>query len=131
MEHMDVDVVIEETTRDAAAEADRIAASRAAKDATVEVGKTAAEEATKESIERAGEETDDHTDGIPAAGAPGATSVIEPPATGETNVEDQPSTSEAPSSSKYLKVGDNLSINCRARQILEHRLKGKPLMKKS
>jgi hypothetical protein len=90
MEHMEVDVVIEETARDASAEADKIAASEAAKYATFEVSEATAEEAAKESAERAGEETDDHTDGISAAGALGATPATEPPAAGETIVEDQP-----------------------------------------
>jgi hypothetical protein len=38
MEHMDIDAVIEETARDVAAEADKIAASEAVMDATIEVG---------------------------------------------------------------------------------------------
>ena len=75
MEQMDVDVVIEETAKDAAAEADRVAADEAAK--------AAQEETTKGSAEGGGKETGDHTDGIPAAGAPGATPVVEPPAAGE------------------------------------------------
>ena len=58
-----------------------------------------------------GKETDERTNGIPAAGAPGATSVLESPATRETVVEDQPSTPEAPSPSRYLKIGDVLFVS--------------------
>ena len=100
---MNVDAVIKETARDATAEADRVAANEAAKDTQ--------EEATKESAERAGKETGDHTDGIPTTGVLGATPVIEPPAAGEASVEDQPSTSGAPPSGKYLKVGNNLFVS--------------------
>nr|XP_040258434.1 nucleolar and coiled-body phosphoprotein 1-like [Aegilops tauschii subsp. strangulata] len=84
-DQMDVNATIKETAKDAAAEA---AANEAAKDAH--------EEATKGSDGEAGKDTDDRTDGIPAARAPGAATVPEPPVAGETVVEDQPSTSEAP-----------------------------------
>jgi hypothetical protein len=47
MEHMDIDAIIEETARDVAAEADKIAASEAAMDATVEAGGAFADEAAK------------------------------------------------------------------------------------
>jgi hypothetical protein len=103
MEHLDIDAVIEETARDVATEADKIAASEAAK--------TAQEEPAKESAEEGGKEAGDRTDGIPAAGAPGATPATEPPATDEAVADDQPSTSQAPSTSKYLKVGENLLVN--------------------
>jgi hypothetical protein len=103
MEQMDVDIVIEETTKNAAAEADKVTADESAK--------VAQEETAKGSAERAGKETGDHTDGIPATGAPGATPVMEPPVAGEAVFEDQPSTSEVPPSSRYLKVGDNLFIS--------------------
>jgi len=96
---MDVETVIEETARDAAAEADRVIADEAAK--------AAQEETAKRSAEGTGKEFGDHTDGIPAAGAPGATPVAEPPPIGE----DQPSTSDVPPSSSYLKAGDNLFIS--------------------
>jgi hypothetical protein len=100
---MDVDTAIGEIAKDAAAEADRVAAGEAAK--------TAQDEATKGTAEGAGQETGDHTDGIPAAGAPGATPATEPPTVDETVVEDQPSTSDVPSSSRYLRVGDNLFVS--------------------
>ena len=103
---MDVDVVIEETARDAAAEADRVAteeatkdaAAEAAKDAAEEAAKNAAAEAAKESIERADTETGDHTDGIPAAGALGTDPNAKASVAGKAVVGDDPSTSkEAPS----------------------------------
>jgi hypothetical protein len=103
MEHLDIDAVIEETARDATAEADKIALGEAAK--------TAQEEPAKETADESGKEAGGRTDDIPAAGAPGATSVTEPPATEETVVDDQPSTSQVPPSSKYLKVGKNLFVN--------------------
>jgi hypothetical protein len=103
MEQMDVGIVIEETAKNAAAEADRVAAD--------ESTKVVQEETTKGSTERAGKETSDHTDGIPATGAPGATLATEPLVAGEAVVEDQLPTSEAPPSSRYLKVGDNLFVS--------------------
>nr|XP_040251879.1 uncharacterized protein LOC120968926 [Aegilops tauschii subsp. strangulata] len=100
---MEVDATIEETAKDVAAEAAKVAADEATKDAH--------EEATKGSAGEAGKETGDRTDGILAAGAPGATSVPESLASGETVVKHQPSTSEAPTSGKYLKIGDDLFVS--------------------
>ena len=99
MEQTDVNIVIEETAKDAAVEADRVADDEAAK--------AAQEETTKGSAEGAGKETGDHTDGIPATGAPGATPVVEPPAASQ----DQLSTSGVPTSSSYLKAADNLFVS--------------------
>jgi hypothetical protein len=99
---MNIDIVIKETAKNAATEADKIAADEAAKDGQ--------EKAAKRSAERTGKETSDHTDGVPAAGAPGATPATKSPLAGEIVVEDQPSTSNVPPSSRYLKVGDNLFI---------------------
>jgi hypothetical protein len=53
---MDVDIAIGEIAKDAAAEADKIAAD--------EDAKTAQDKATKETMEGTGQGTDDHTDGI-------------------------------------------------------------------
>lgn len=107
MEHMDVDCVIEETAMDAAAEADNVAVGEAAKDVHGEIA--------KEFAERVDKESSDHTDGIPAVGAPGATPAtepsVEPLVAGGADAEDQPTTSEAPSSSRYLEVGENLFIS--------------------
>jgi hypothetical protein len=85
---MDVEATIEETAKDAAVEATKVAADEATKDAH--------EEAAKGSAAEAGKETGDRTDGIPAAGALGTASVLQPPVARETVVEDQPSTSKAP-----------------------------------
>jgi hypothetical protein len=102
-DQMDVDTAIGEIAKDAAAEADRIAADEAAK--------TAQDEATKGTAEGTSQGTGDHTDGIPATGAPGATPAAEPPAADETVAKDQPSTSDVPPSSRYLRVGDNLFVS--------------------
>lgn len=91
---MNIDTVIEETAKDVAAEAKEIAADESAKDIA----------------EEASEESGDRTDGIDAAGAPGATPATEPPAAGEKVAGDQPSTSAVPSPSKYLKVGEDLFV---------------------
>jgi hypothetical protein len=74
-EQMDVDTIIEETTKGAAAGDDKVAVDEAAK--------VPQDETIKESAEEAGKEFGDHTDGIPAAGAPGATPATEPPAAEE------------------------------------------------
>nr|XP_020147570.1 nucleolar and coiled-body phosphoprotein 1-like [Aegilops tauschii subsp. strangulata] len=99
---MDVDGTIEEIAKDAAAQADEVAADEAAKEAH--------EEATRGSAGEAIEGTGDRTDGIPASGAPGATPVPEPSVAGATVAGDQPSNSEAPHSSRYLKIGEDLFV---------------------
>jgi hypothetical protein len=100
---MDVNAIIEETSKDAAAEAAKIDADEAAKGSAGEAGKGSAGED--------GKGIGDRTDGIPAAGVPGATSVPGSSTAGETVVEDQPSASEAPTPSRYLKIGDNLFVS--------------------
>ena len=84
-DQMDVDATIEETAKDAAA---KVAADEAAKDVH--------EEAAKGSAGEVGKETGCRTGGIPAVGVPGATSVPESSAAGETVIEDQPPTSKPP-----------------------------------
>lgn len=102
-DHMNVDIDIEGIAKDAAAEADRIAADEAAR--------AAHEDATKKSAEEAGNKTSDPTDSNPAAGALGATPATRSLVASKAVVEDQPSTSNAPPSSRYLKVGDNLFVS--------------------
>ena len=99
---MDVDGTIEVISKDVAAQADEVAADKAATEAH--------EEAARGSSGEASEGTGDRTDGIPSLGAPGATSVPEPSAAGATVADDQPSTSEAHHSSKYLKIGEDLFV---------------------
>lgn len=65
---MNVDVDIEGITKDAAAEADRVAADEAAR--------TAHEETIEKAAEEAGNESRETTDGIPAAGALGVDPVM-------------------------------------------------------
>ena len=100
---MDVDGTIEEIAKDVAAQADEVATDEAAKEAH--------EEAARGSAGEASEGTGDCIDGIPALGAPGATPVPEPSAAGATVADDQPSTSEAPTSSRYLKIGEDLFVS--------------------
>ena len=77
---MDVDTVIDDTAKDASAEASRAAADEAAKDVREEAATGFAGEPDKE--------TGNRTDNIPASGATGATSVPEPSVAGEMVVED-------------------------------------------
>nr|XP_020201662.1 myosin-3-like [Aegilops tauschii subsp. strangulata] len=100
---MDIEATIEETAKDTAAEADKVAADEAVKEAHEEAAKGSAGEASKE--------TGSRTNGIPASGAPGATSVPESSAAWEAMFDDQPSTSEAPTSSRYLKIGEDLFVS--------------------
>ena len=102
MVQMDTEAIIEETAKAAAAKATKYAADKAAKDAHEEVAKGSVGEANKE--------TGDRTDGNSATGAPGAAPVPEPSAARKKVVDDQPSTSEAPTPSKYLKMGDDLFV---------------------
>ena len=120
---MNVDDTIEDIARDATAEADRVAAD--------EAGKAVQEETTKGSAEGAGKEIGDHTDGIPAIGAPGATPVAEPPVVGEAVVKDQPSTSDAPHQADTLRLATTCSSAYQGRQALGCQPKDKFLMKTS
>ena len=85
---MDIDGIIKEIAKDVAAEADKVAADEAAKGAH--------EEAARGSTREASKGTGDCTDGIPASGVPGTTSVPEPSAAWATVAEDHPSTSKPP-----------------------------------
>lgn len=129
--HMNIDTVIEETARNAAAEADKVVADEAVKDTTVKAAEAAQEGAAKKSAERAGKGTGDHTDGISAAGAPGATPVTKLPAVGEVGVEEQPSTSSAPRQAGISKLATICSSAFRERQALGCHLKEKLLMRTS
>nr|XP_020170553.1 uncharacterized protein LOC109756107 [Aegilops tauschii subsp. strangulata] len=75
---MDVDIIIGETAKDAAAEAARAAADEAAKGVHEETAKGSA---------GGGKKTDDHTDSIPSTGALGATPIPEPPVAAPTEGE--------------------------------------------
>ena len=92
----DIDTVIEEVTRDAEAEADKIAAEEAAKTAAEDAAKGPAKEAGKAAAEEAGK------------GPAGEAGMA---AAEEEVVGDQPSSSAASGSGKYLKVADDLFVH--------------------
>nr|XP_020194970.1 tol-Pal system protein TolA-like [Aegilops tauschii subsp. strangulata] len=103
MDQVDVDAVIEEVAKDAEAEATKIAAGEAAKSAAEEAGKGPAGETSEAAAGEAGKG--------PAgeSGEATAEEAVEEPA-GEGAADDQPSSSAAPRTGKYLKVGYDLFI---------------------
>ena len=96
MDQTDVDAIIEETAKDAEAEAAKFATEEAAKAVADETVRAAAEEAAKGSAGEVGKENGDCTDSNSTAGAPGAAPVSKPSAAREKVVDDQPSSSIAP-----------------------------------
>ena len=94
----DIDTIIEEVTRDAEAEADKIAAEEAAKGAAEDATKGPAGEASKAAAEE--------TDKGPAGQAGGAAAEEE-----EEVADDQPSSSASSGSGKYLRVSDDLFVH--------------------
>ena len=92
----DIDTVIEDVARDAAAEADKIAAEEAAKGAAEDAAKGSAGEPGKAAAEEAGKG--------PAGEAGKA-------AAEEEVVDDQPSSSAASGSGRYLRVSDDLFVH--------------------
>ena len=92
----DVHTVIEEVARDAAAEADKIAAEEATKTVAEEASKGSAEETGKAAVEEAGKG--------PAGEAGKATAE-------KGAVDDQPSSSTASGSGRYLRVSDDLFVH--------------------
>nr|XP_040249543.1 tol-Pal system protein TolA-like [Aegilops tauschii subsp. strangulata] len=91
-----IDTIIREVARDAEAEANKIAAEEAAKDA--------AEDVAKEPPGETGKAAAEETDKGPAREAGKA-------AAEEGAVEDQPSSSAASGSGRYLKVSDDLFVH--------------------
>nr|XP_040258355.1 CRACD-like protein [Aegilops tauschii subsp. strangulata] len=92
----DIDTIIEEVSRDAKAEANKIAAKDAAKTAAEDAAKGPALEASKAAAEEAGK---------------GPAQEANKAAAEEGMVDDQPSSSAASGSGKYLKVGDDLFVH--------------------
>jgi len=92
----DIDTVIEDVAKDAAAEAEKIAAEETAKGAAEDAAKGPAREPGKATAEEAGKG--------PAGEAGKA-------AAEEEVVDDQPSSSAASGSGKYLKVSDDLFVH--------------------
>ena len=84
----DIDTVIEDVTKNAAAEAEKIAAEEAANYAAQDAAKESAGESSKSSTEGAGKA-----------------------AAGEEVVDDQPSSSAASGSGRYLRVSDDLFVH--------------------
>nr|XP_020165220.1 translation initiation factor IF-2-like [Aegilops tauschii subsp. strangulata] len=103
----DVDTVIEEVARDAAAEADKIAAEESAKAAAEEAAKGSAEETGKTAAEEAGEG--------PAGEAGKATAE-------EGAVDDQPSSSFASGSGRYLRAKSRKAVEDKGEADLEERV---------
>ena len=92
----DIDAIIEDVAKDAAAEAEKVTAEESVKGATEDAAKRPAGESGKATAEEAGKGP---------AGDSGKA------AAEEEVVDDQPSSSAASGSGKYLRVGDDLFVH--------------------
>lgn len=97
--------------KDAADEANKIAANEATNVTDEETARDGNEEATKDTADKDGNKSAKATDDISTLGAPSTDSAMRVIATSKACADDHPSTSEAPPSSRYLKVGDHLFVS--------------------
>ena len=120
---MDVDTTIERITKDVVDEASKIAADESAKATNEEDTKDTTVENNNRSVEATG--------GILAQGAPSADSAMRVLAAGKAGINEHPSTTEVPPSSRYLKIGNDLFVSTLGHQASTRPPKEKFLMMRS